>query len=104
MNDEDKRIRMLALISVLFFAGPVVADEIVSQIPAWQSSLEALLAQIQSPYFGAISIVLIELCMRAFKTQNPKSLLYLVANAFKIISKILDAIAAYLDQYLQKLK
>lgn len=51
-----------------------------------------------------IAGVVIELLLRVFKTQNPKSLLYVAANILKMVAKVSTFLAESADKVLQRTK
>jgi len=79
------------------------ATEQISQ-PAAMDSAQKFIDQLGSGWALTIAIFLIELIMRTMKTQNPKSLLYVVGNVLKMIAKVCDFLAGALDKVLQRIK
>lgn len=74
------------------------------QFPAWLGMVEGGVQQLGTPIVATIVIMLIEACLRLFKTKDPKSLLYFVANAFKILGLLLTKLALILDKVAQRTK
>lgn len=101
---NERFVKLFVLSTVLFFGYGVAAEVLPEQIPQWQVQLNGLIAQAQSPWVGGVVLLLIELSMRIFKTQDPKSLLYVIANGLKLLSKLMETVAGFIDQYIQRLK
>lgn len=95
---------MFCTVTLLFFGYGVAAEVVPQQLPAWQVQLNDLISQMQSPWVAGIIVLVIELLMRTVKTQDPKSLLYVIANGLKLLSKLFETVAGFIDQYLQRLK
>lgn len=68
------------------------------------SKAQAVVDQLGTGWSIAIAGVVIELLMRVFKTKNPKSLLYVLANIFKMVAKVATFLAESADKVLQRTK
>lgn len=97
-------VKLFFTIVVLFFGFQVIAETVPPAYPAWQHSIESLLQQMNSGWFAAVALFVIEAIMRVVKTQEPKSLLYIISNGMKLFASLLDQLSKFIDQYIQRLK
>jgi len=68
------------------------------------SAAQNIVDQLGTGWTVTIGIMIVELLMRTLKTQNPKSLLYVIANVMKMIAKVCTFLAELADKVLQRTK
>ena len=68
------------------------------------SQAQSIVDQLSSGWVMTVAVLLIEILMRAFKTKDPKSLLYVLANIFKMIARVFSFLAEAADKVLQRTK
>jgi len=101
-----------SILTMLYFSVQAIAQtavEVVSTtLPPEQhpqlDQAQAIINNLDAGWAMTIAVVAVELGMRVFKTQNPKSLLYVVANVFRMIAKVAEFIAQAADKVLQRTK
>lgn len=97
-------------ITILFFGASVVFGQEVTTttLPVIASpgldQAQHVIDQLNNGWVMTAGILLVELLLRAFKTQNPKSLLYVISNVFKMISQVCTFLAQLADKVLQRTK
>jgi len=91
-------------IVIVFFTYQVIAQTAPPPYPSWQVTFEHGLQQMQSGWFAAVALFVIEALMRVVKTEEPKSLLYIISNGMKLFASLLDQLSKFIDQYIQRLK
>ncbi len=64
----------------------------------------ALVDSLSSPLVAVILGTVVELSMRLFKTDNPKSLFYTASNILKALASILSKMGSILDGVVQRTK
>lgn len=96
-------ILILTLFACSVFGQDAVSGAVVAADPAWLGAIKEWLAKDWAVAITGAGIML-ELLMRALKTEKPKSLLYVGAAVLHVISSLLEKVAASLDKILQRVK
>lgn len=65
---------------------------------------QGIVDQLGTGWTITIAGFIIEILLRAFKTQNPKSLLYVVSNVLNMLAKVCTFLAQSADAVLQRTK
>ena len=65
---------------------------------------QGVIDSLSNPMVGIGAVMAVELILRAKKTGNPQSLLYMISNVFKLLAKACTFGASTLDGVLQRLK
>lgn len=95
-------VQTIEVVSSTVSTLPPVAAVAVSHPSLDQA--QAIVDQLSSGWVMTVAILLIEILMRAFKTKDPKSLLYVLANIFKMIARVFGFLAEAADKVLQRTK
>jgi len=100
----------MSVLTLIYFGASVAFGQDVSAAPAVASLPQALqqaqgiLNQLNNGWVMTAGVIIVELLMRLVKTEDPKSLLYVISNVFKMIGQGCDFLAKLLDNVLQNLK
>jgi len=94
----------LVVFALVYFSAQVVFGQDVAPVivepvvPTWQAKIEMILKQLESPWLISAALLSIEFVMRFVKTSDPKSLLYVIANGFKLFARLFEKFASILDK------
>lgn len=89
----------------VFMASLARAQEVAQeQLPGWMGTVENGIQQMDTPIVATILIMLVESVLRLVKTKNPRSLLYLLANGFRLMGVLFEKLSQLLDKVAQRTK
>lgn len=91
--------KLATILGIHLFSVMAFADASEALVKA-----QGLIDSLSNPMVGVGAVMAVELILRAKKTENPQSLLYMVSNIFKLISRACAFGASTLDSVLQRLK
>lgn len=104
-NERSFFVLFWVVITLLYFSAQVVfAQDMTAEAVSSPvlDQAKAFIGQLDSAWAMTIGVLVVEVLMRAFKTKNPKSLLYVLSNILKMIAKLTTFLAEAADKVLQR--
>lgn len=90
----------------IFLAALAVSSVAIAQdqAPTGLAVAEEWVKQLDTAWASGAAVLILELILRLKKTETPKSVLYVIANTFKLVGKVCEFCGNALDKVVQRLK